>query len=58
MERQSAGSVLYRLFGAGKGSGAAFLFGILGIAGVMVCLYFQGNKHIRELEEQEMQGIK
>lgn len=35
----------------------AFLFGVLGIAGVMVCLYFQGNKHIRELEEQEMQDM-
>lgn len=57
MASQTADSVLVCMFGAGKGSGAAFLFGVLGIAGVMVCLYFQGNKHIRELKVQEMQDI-
>ena len=57
MARQTSDSILVRLFGMGKGSGAAFLFGVLGIAGVMVCLYFQGNKHIRELKVQEMQDI-
>ena len=55
MARQTSDSILIHLFGMGKGSGTAFLFGVLGIAGVMVCLYFQGNKHIRELAEQEMQ---
>ena len=57
MARQSVDSVLTHLFGMGKGSGAAFLFGVLGIAGVMVCLYFQGNKQIRELKAEEMQDI-
>ena len=28
-----------------------------GIAGVMICLYFRSDKHIRELETQEMQDI-
>lgn len=54
MARQSVDSVLTHLFGMGKGSGAAFLFGVLGIAGVIVCLYFRENKHIKELKAQEM----
>lgn len=57
MARQTSDSVLVRLFGMGKGSGAAFLFGALGIAGVMVCLYFRGNKHIKELKRQELRSI-
>ena len=40
MAEQSAGSVLTALFGEGKGSGAAMLLGILGIAGVLVCTVF------------------
>lgn len=57
MARQTSDSILVRFFGMGKGSGAAFLFGTLEIAGVMVCLYFRGNKHIRELKVQEMQNM-
>lgn len=57
MAGQTSDSILVRLFGMGKGSGAAFLFGILGIAGVMVCLYFQRNRYIKELEAQEMRNI-
>ena len=34
------GSLLVRLFGAGKGSGAAALFVVIGAAGVLVCLAF------------------
>lgn len=34
--------LLARLFGTGKGSGAALLFFVLGIAGVVVCLIFYG----------------
>lgn len=41
MAGQSAGSLLSRLFGEGKGSGAAFLFFVIGIAGVAVCLLFR-----------------
>lgn len=40
MAAQPAGSALVRLFGAGKGSGAALLFFAIGIAGVAVCLVF------------------
>lgn len=31
---------LARLFGAGKGAGAALMFFLLGIAGVVICLAF------------------
>lgn len=37
------------VFGDGKGAGAALLFFLLGIAGVIVCLVFRRVKHIQEL---------
>ena len=40
-----------RLFGTGKGSGAAFLFAVLWLMGIAVCLLFRGDRHIRKLEE-------
>ncbi len=51
MAVQGAGSILVRLFGAGKGSGAAFLFFVIAFAGIAVCLYFRRDKHIWELEK-------
>ncbi len=53
MAVQKAGSVLTRLFGSGKGSGAAFLFFVIAFAGIGVCLYFRRNRHIWELERGE-----
>lgn len=44
---------LHRLFGLGKGSGAAFLFFIIGIGGVCVCLLFRKDKHIWRLESTD-----
>ncbi len=44
------GNLLTNLFGTGKGSGAAMLFFIIGIAGVGVCLIFRRIKPLRELE--------
>ena len=41
---------LIDIFGLGKGSGAALLFFIIGIAGVIVCLFFQNVKKLKELE--------
>ncbi|MDE7211601.1 MAG: MFS transporter [Lachnospiraceae bacterium] len=41
--------ILAALFGSGKGSGAAFLFFVAGIAGVAVCLIFRRVKYIREM---------
>ncbi|BCN31067.1 MFS transporter [Anaeromicropila herbilytica] len=43
--------LLVGIFGAGKGSGAAFLFFFLGIVGVLTCLIFRRNTHIWKLEE-------
>lgn len=43
-------SVLANLFGSGKGSGAAFLFAVLWLAGIGVCMVFRADKHIWELE--------
>ncbi len=40
MEAQPAGALLASLFGEAKGSGAAMLFFIIGIVGVIVCLFF------------------
>lgn len=51
MAGQPAGSLLITLFGAGKGSGAALLFLVIGIFGSLSCLPFRADKNIRELEE-------
>lgn len=51
MAAQEADSILTRLFGAGKGSGAAFLFAVLWLAGIGVCLSFRGDGHIWSLED-------
>lgn len=58
MERQREGSVLIKMFGSGKGSGAAFLFFVIAFAGIGVCLYFRRNRHIWQLEKDfEVGGI-
>ena len=51
LARQCADSLLVRLFGAGKGSGAAFLFFLLAFAGIGVCIYFRRDPHLWELEK-------
>lgn len=43
-------TLLLNVFGTEKGSGAAYLFAVIGIAGVAVCLIFRNIKHIKELE--------
>ena len=40
MAAQPAGSPLVSVFGETKGAGAAMLFAIIGVAGVIVCLIF------------------
>lgn len=49
MANAEQGGLLTALFGEGKGSGAALLFFVIGIAGVAVCLIFRRIKAIREL---------
>lgn len=51
MSIQPEESLLVKLFGAGHGSGAAFLFFILAFAGIGVCLYFRRDKNLWELEK-------
>ena len=51
MAAQPANSLLISLFGENKGSGAAMLFFIIGIAGVLVCLIF--NFRLRKYKWNE-----
>ncbi len=53
MAKQVTNSILLRVFGAGKGSGAAFLFFVIAFAGVAVCLYFRRDKHLWKLESHQ-----
>ena len=43
-------TVLNQLFGTGKGSGAAFLFAVIGVMGVLVCVIFSSIEAMRNLE--------
>lgn len=43
-------TLLADIFGVGKGSGAALLFFVIGIAGVVVCLIFRRIKALKQLE--------
>lgn len=51
MAAQPTGSLWVALFGAGKGSGAALLFLVMGIFGALSCLPFRADKNIWRLEE-------
>ena len=44
------GTVFNQLFGTGKGSGAAFLFAVIGVMGVLVCVVFSRLEAMRNLE--------
>lgn len=50
MASQERASIFVKLFGVGKGSGAAFLFFFLAILGIITCLYFRRDRHILALE--------
>lgn len=52
MATQEMESGLVMLFGSGKGSGAACLFAILWLVGLMTCLVFKRDRHIRMLEKE------
>ena len=53
MAAQPAGGVLSSLFGEAKGSGAAMLFFIIGILGVLVCLIFNLKLRTYKWSENE-----
>ena len=51
MAAQPFYSIWVTLFGAGKGSGAALLFLVIGVFGALSCLPFRTDKNIWRLEE-------
>lgn len=51
MALQAADTLLVASFGSGKGSGAALLFFVIGILGMLSCLPFRFDKAIKQLEE-------
>ena len=54
MASQAAQVWLSVIFGAGKGSGAALLFFVLGLVGMVSCLLFRRDPHIWALEKPEI----
>ena len=52
MAGQEAGSLLCRIFGTGKGAGAALFFLVIGVFGALSCLPARRDKHIWALEEK------
>ena len=56
MAMLSEGSLLTRLFGTGKGSGAACFFAVLGVAGVVTCIVFRCSKHLRAMQTEELKS--
>lgn len=51
MRIQHTGSILLRLFGSGKGSGAAFFFFVIAFLGIFTCLLFRRDRNLWKLEE-------
>lgn len=56
MARQGVDSLLTACFGTGKGSGAACFFAVQGVLGVLVCLWFMKDRHIRAMEASELKA--
>ncbi len=56
MEARPQGSFFLALFGQGKGSGAAMLFLLLGVTGVLTCLVFRKDRHIWKLEDLQKES--
>lgn len=55
MARFADGTFLERIFGTGKGSGAALLFFVIAFAGITVCIIFRTSRSIRTLEKEELE---
>ena len=52
MAAQMQDSLLTAIFGSGKGSGASFLFAVIGVCGVMVVGLFALDREIWKLEKE------
>ena len=50
MAGRDSEELLCRLFGSGKGSGAAMLFALLWLAGIGVCLIFRRDREINKIQ--------
>ena len=51
MASQPPGGLLAAVFGAGKGAGAAVLFFIIAMGGMLTCIIFKKDKYIWQLEK-------
>lgn len=51
MASRNSESVLLKIFGQGKGSGAALLFFVIAFIGIITCLVFRKDPYIWKLEE-------
>lgn len=56
MASRPAGSMLHVFFGTGKGSGAALLFFAVGVAGVLICLFFWAK--LRKYRWSEPENVR
>ncbi len=56
MAVRPAEGFLSSVFGAGKGSGAAMCFALQAVAGVVVCLIFIRNRHLRAMQAEELKS--
>lgn len=54
MAAQGTDSLLASVFGSGKGSGAACFFAVQAVLGVLVCLWFMRDRHIRAMAAEEL----
>lgn len=58
MAAQAPDGLLSQCFGMGKGSGAACFFAVLGVTGVLICIVFRRNRHLRAMQAEEMRATK
>lgn len=56
MANQTPESLLTQIFGTGKSSGAALCFGVQAVLGVLICLWFMQDRHIRHLAQEELKA--
>lgn len=49
MALQKSDSILVKALGAGKGSGAAFLFFVIGFIGIFTCIFFMNDKNLKKM---------
>lgn len=58
MAAQAPDGLLSKCFGMGKGSGAACFFAVLGVTGVLICIVFRRNRHLRAMQAEEMRATE